>query len=228
MVATVNTMTARSAVRTAARAFGFTHRRGQRALAPPAVGQRAQVARGARDLSRVPGPPAARAALPPVLDIAERLDGCPMHLGTHLGGFIITREPIDTWTPLQWAAKGVVVSQYDKDDVEALGLVKMDILGLRMHSAITETVALVRGARRRCVVPETVRFPRRPARLRDDRERGHGRRVPAREQRAAQPQHAAARARFEDIIAAISLFRPGPLEAEMIGPFIRRRHGARR
>ena len=44
------------------------------------------------------------------------------------------------WTPLQWAAKGVVVSQYDKDDVEALGLVKMDILGLRMHSAISDTV----------------------------------------------------------------------------------------
>ena len=42
--------------------------------------------------------------------------------------------------PLQWAAKGTVVSQYDKDDIEALGLVKMDILGLRMHSAISDAV----------------------------------------------------------------------------------------
>ena len=75
-----------------------------------------------------------------LLDLAEQLDHCPMHLGTHLGGFIITRDPIASWMPLQWAAKGTVVSQYDKDDIEALGLVKMDILGLRMHSAISEAV----------------------------------------------------------------------------------------
>jgi len=70
-----------------------------------------------------------------LVELATGLDHTPMHLGTHLGGFIITREPIDTWTPLQWAAKGVVVSQYDKDDIESLGLVKMDILGCATHSA---------------------------------------------------------------------------------------------
>ena len=95
MVATVNTMTARSAVRVVARVVRAAHRRGQPALAPPAVGRRAQDPRGARHLPGVRAPPAARRARwGMLLDLAEQLDHCPMHLGTHLGGFIITRDPI--------------------------------------------------------------------------------------------------------------------------------------
>ncbi|MDY0340647.1 MAG: OB-fold nucleic acid binding domain-containing protein, partial [Coriobacteriia bacterium] len=150
----------------------------------------------------------------------------PMHLGTHLGGFIITREPIESWMPLQWAAKGVVVSQYDKDDIEALGLVKMDILGLRTHSAISDTVRMVRERLGDDAVPEPFELPHDDPRvyatiaaadtvgmfqLESSGQRNLALRLEQRE--------------FEDIIAAISLFRPGPLEAEMITPFIRRRHG---
>ena len=115
-----------------------------------------------------------------------------MHLGTHLGGFIITREPIASWTPLQWAAKGMVVSQYDKDDIEALGLVKMDILGLRMHSAISEAVELARARVGEEAVPEPFELPPDDPRVYEhDRLGRHGRDVPAREQRAAQPLDAA-------------------------------------
>jgi error-prone DNA polymerase len=149
-----------------------------------------------------------------------------MHLGTHLGGFLITAEPVDTWTPLQWAAKGTVVSQYDKDDVEALGLVKMDVLGLRMHSAISQTVELARARVGEDVVPEPFLLPHDDPKvyemiaaadtvgmfqLESSGQRNLAMRLQERD--------------FEDIIAAISLFRPGPLEAEMIVPFIRRRHG---
>ncbi len=79
-----------------------------------------------------------------LVDLAERLAGFPYILGTHLGGFILSRDPITDRVPLQWAAKGVIVAQFDKDDIETLGLVKMDILGLRMHSAIAEAVRLHR------------------------------------------------------------------------------------
>ena len=102
-----------------------------------------------------------------LLDLAEQLDHCPMHLGTHLGGFIITRDPIASWTPLQWAAKGMVVSQYDKDDIEALGLVKMDILGLRIHSAISDAVEMARARVGEDAVPEPFDLPKDdPTRLR--------------------------------------------------------------
>jgi error-prone DNA polymerase len=226
MVATVNTMTARSAVRTAARAFGHPIEE-VNALSrhlPWVSAHRLREVLATYPECR--GHPLHETRYEPVLEIAEQLNGCPMHLGTHLGGFIITREPIDTWTPLQWAAKGVVVSQYDKDDVEALGLVKMDILGLRMHSAITETVALVRERLGADVVPEPFDLPHDDPRVYETIASADTVGVFQLESSGQRNLNTRLRAsRFEDVIAAISLFRPGPLEAEMITPFIRRRHG---
>ncbi|MBS3956328.1 MAG: DNA polymerase III subunit alpha [Clostridiales bacterium] len=226
MVATVNTMTARSAVRTAARAFGHPlaevnafsrhlpwvaarHLREVLATYPECANHPLRETRHAR-----------------IVEIAEQLDACPMHLGTHLGGFIITREPTCTWTPLQWAAKGVVVSQYDKDDIEALGLVKMDILGLRMHSAISEAVELARARVGEEAVPEPFELTPNDPRVYDLIARADTVGVFQLESSGQRNLNTRLRAeRFDDIVAAISLFRPGPLEAEMITPFIRRRHG---
>ncbi len=226
MVATVNTMTARSAVRTAARAFGYGIDE-VNALSrhlPWVSAHRLREVLASYPECR--DHPLREPRHAPVVEIAEQLDGCPMHLGTHLGGFIITREPIDTWTPLQWAAKGVVVSQYDKDDVEALGLVKMDILGLRMHSAITETVALARERLGADAVPEPFELPHDDPRVYDTIASADTVGVFQLESSGQRNLNTRLRAsRFEDVIAAISLFRPGPLEAEMITPFIRRRHG---
>ncbi len=149
-----------------------------------------------------------------------------MHLGTHLGGFIITRDPIASWTPLQWAAKGTVVSQYDKDDIEALGLVKMDILGLRMHSAISDAVELARARVGEAAVPEPFDLPKDDPRVYEMIASADT--VGMFQLESSGQRNLSTRLKsstFEDIIAQISLFRPGPLEAEMITPFIRRRHG---
>ena len=224
MVATVNTVRAPSAVRIISRAFGF----------PPA-----EVDRLSR---RVPWGSAARlgemlAERPELarhefrhphyrrlVDLAERLDGFPTHLGTHLGGFILSRDPLTDRVPLQWAARGVVVAQFDKDDVETLGLVKMDILSLRMHAAIAETVARVAARTGRRLDPW--QLPRDdPAVYELIRS---GRTVGVFQLESSGQRNLAMRLQqrcFDDIVAAISLFRPGPLQAEMIGPFIRRRHG---
>lgn len=226
MVATVNTMTARSAVRYVARAFGYpmtTVNSLSRHL--PWVGSR-RIREVLETYPECRDHPLRESRHDLLLELAEELDGCPMHLGTHLGGFIITREPIDTWTPLQWAAKGVVVSQYDKDDVEALGLVKMDILGLRTHSAISQSLSMVRERVGAANVPE-------PFELTPDDPRVYERIAKADTVGMFQLESSGQRnlsqrlraSTFEDIIAQISLFRPGPLEAEMITPFIRRRHG---
>ncbi|MBT9154571.1 MAG: DNA polymerase III subunit alpha [Firmicutes bacterium] len=75
-----------------------------------------------------------------ILDICADLDGAPRHLSVHLGGVVVSRDPLTDLVPLQWSAKGVIITQYDKDDIEALGLVKMDLLGLRILSAIQSTV----------------------------------------------------------------------------------------
>jgi len=226
MVATVNTTTARSAVRIAARAFGLPIAE-VNALSRhlPWVSAR-KIREVLETYPECRDHPLKMPQYAQILEIAECLDKTPTHLGTHLGGFIITRDPVASWTPLQWAAKGVVVSQYDKDDVEALGLVKMDILGLRMHSAISGAVELARARVGTDAVPEPFQLtPDDPAvyemiasadtvgmfQLESSGQRNLSTRLKS--------------SRFEDIIAQISLFRPGPLEAEMITPFIRRRHG---
>lgn len=226
MVATVNTMTARSAVRYVARAFGYpiaTVNALSRHLPWVSAHRIREVLETYPECRDHPLRDPRHALL---LELAEELDGCPMHLGTHLGGFIITREPIASWTPLQWAAKGVVVSQYDKDDVEALGLVKMDILGLRIHSAISDSVAMVRERLGENAVPEPFSLTPDDPHVYEMLQRADT--VGMFQLESSGQRNLSQRLKattFEDIIAQISLFRPGPLEAEMITPFIRRRHG---
>jgi len=159
-----------------------------------------------------------------LLDLIERLDSYPMHLGTHLGGFVITDRPITYYAPLQWAAKGVVVIQFNKDDVAALGLVKMDILGLRTHSAVSETCHIVRQRTGRRIRPYDLP-PDDPAAYEII---SNGGSIGLFQLESAGQRNLASRLQerdFDDVIAAIALYRPGPLEAEMIGPFIDRRWG---
>ena len=226
MVATVNCMTAKGAVRTAARALGHPPKmldELSRYLPWTSMPPREAI-RAFPECEHHPLHDEGRFGL--LLDLADELVGTLMHLGTHLGGFIITKEPIDSWTPLQWAAKGVVVSQYDKDDVEALGLVKMDILGLRMHSAISDAVEMARARVGDAAVPEPFTLPKDDPEVYDMIAAADT--VGVFQLESSGQRNLARRLRqrdFEDIISAISLFRPGPMEADMVNPFIRRRHG---
>ncbi|GFP43686.1 DNA polymerase III subunit alpha, partial [Candidatus Hakubella thermalkaliphila] len=70
--------------------------------------------------------------------LAGRLSGFPRHLGTHLGGVVISPEPLTDIVPLERNAQGLVVCQMDKDDLQELGLLKLDVLGLRMLASLEE------------------------------------------------------------------------------------------
>src|ERR1700733_12568803 len=87
---------------------------------------------------------------PLLLADARRLLGRPHHLSLHPGGVVITPGPIEDHAPLEMAAKGVVMTQFEKDAVEYTGLVKIDLLGNRALSVVDET----RGH-----LPETLRVP---------------------------------------------------------------------
>ncbi len=140
MIAAVNTFQARSAVREAARAHG---------LSPAEIGRITRVIPhyGARDirnaLKRLPECRGLRfddEPLRSILEFGEFVDGFPRHLAVHAGGMIIAPDRLTRYLPIQRAAKGILITQYDKDAVEDLGLVKMDILGHRGLSVITDTV----------------------------------------------------------------------------------------
>jgi error-prone DNA polymerase len=224
MVATVNTVRAPSAVRIVSRAFGFTPDEINGLSRRVPWGSAAKLGEMLAERPELADHEFQQPHYRRLVDVAERLSGFPAHLGTHLGGFILSRDPLTDRVPLQWAAKGVVVAQFDKDDVETLGLVKMDILALKMHSAIAEAVRRIEartGERVRAwelprddpKVYELIRSARTVGlfQLESSGQRNLATRLQERD--------------FEDVIAAISLFRPGPLQADMIAPFIRRRHG---
>ena len=224
MVATVNTVRAPSAVRIASRAFGFTPDEINGLSRRIPWGSAAKLGEMLAERPELANHEFRHPHYRRLVDVAERLSGFPAHLGTHLGGFILSREPLTDRVPLQWAAKGVVVAQFDKDDVETLGLVKMDILALKMHSAIAEAVRRIEARTGEQVrawelprddpkVYELIRSARTVGlfQLESSGQRNLATRLQERD--------------FEDVIAAISLFRPGPLQADMIAPFIRRRHG---
>jgi error-prone DNA polymerase len=224
MVATVNTVRAPSAVRIVSRAFGFTPDEINHLSRKVPWGSAAKLGEMLAERPELADHEFRQPHYRRLVDVAERLSGFPAHLGTHLGGFILSRDPLTDRVPLQWAAKGVVVAQFDKDDVETLGLVKMDILALKMHSAIAEAVRRIEARTGERVsawelprddpkVYELIRSARTVGlfQLESSGQRNLATRLQERD--------------FEDVIAAISLFRPGPLQADMIAPFIRRRHG---
>ncbi|MBM4029290.1 MAG: DNA polymerase III subunit alpha, partial [Planctomycetes bacterium] len=79
----------------------------------------------------------------PVYRLAQKLVGIPRHLGVHCGGIVVTPDPVCEIAPLERANKGVIITQYDKDAAEAVGLVKIDLLGNRSLSTVHEAIQIV-------------------------------------------------------------------------------------
>lgn len=158
-----------------------------------------------------------------LFNLARQAAGFPTHVGTHLGGIVICREPIATVSPLQMAAKGVPLLQFDKRDVESLGLLKLDLLSLRTLGAVQTTLGtLAREG-------QALDYDRIPF---DDPETyqmiAEGNTVgvfqlESSAQRSLQTRLNAQR--IEDLVAAVALIRPGPVKAEMVEPYLRRRQG---
>jgi len=163
-----------------------------------------------------------------LLEMTAALDGCPRHLGLHSGGMVLSRTPLAHYTPVQRSANGVRVVQFDKHDVEALGLVKFDVLGLRMLATLSEATDLMRrhqGENAEADLPlddlplddvQTFNLVRT------------GKTVGLFQIESQGQMHLLAKHQpetFGDLITEIALFRPGPLQGNMVDPFVRRRRG---
>ena len=143
MACTFVTFRARSAVRDVGKALGI----------PPGLLARAAQALDSRRAEEIPGAPGVREQLGPEFDtplyaqlveLCRQIEGFPRHLGIHNGGMVITAPPLAERVPSEPATMpGRVVVQWDKESLEEVGLVKIDLLGLRMLSAIAETLDLV-------------------------------------------------------------------------------------
>jgi len=165
-----------------------------------------------------------RAQLDLLFTLAERLDGLPRHVALHPCGVLLSDLTLLDRTPVEASWLGFPMSQFDKDDVEALGLLKLDVLGIRMQSAIAHAIEEVRRVDGVDVDIDTIR--------RDDQEtfaliqstRTLGMfQIESPGQRELVGKFAPET--FADIITDISLFRPGPVKSDMVTPFLESRQG---
>ncbi len=224
MISTYNTYKSRSAFREVAKAFGLPPRE------VDALSSRLPYfsARGIRD-AIVSFPecrdfPIDQEPYSTIVSIAETIDGFPRHLSVHVGGIVISREPLTEVTPLQQATKGIVITQLDAEPIEELGLVKIDLLGQRSLSIIADTVKMVKRNHGVEVDPEHLPDgdPQAAEVLR------RGRTLGCFQIESPGMRNLLVMMRAEscsDVIKGLSLIRPGPSSSGMKERFVRRRLG---
>ncbi|POX49139.1 DNA polymerase III subunit alpha [Streptomyces sp. Ru72] len=158
-------------------------------------------------------------------ELVEALDALPRGVAMHPCGVLLSDASLLSRTPVMpTSGEGFPMSQFDKDDVEELGLLKLDVLGVRMQSAMAHAVAEVKRTSGRRIDldslapgdPATYRLIRSTETLGCFQIESPGQRdLVGRLQPAG----------FHDLVVDISLFRPGPVAADMVRPFIEARHG---
>ena len=163
-----------------------------------------------------------------LLALCRRVDGFPRHMGIHSGGMVITRDPLVRVAPVEWATmRDRTIVQWDKDDLADLGLIKIDLLGLGMLSLLRDAFAL--HARRYGASAAPLALATIPP---DDtatyemlqRADSIGTfQVESRAQQSMLPRLKPAC--FYDLVMQVAIIRPGPIQGDMIHPFLRRRNG---
>jgi error-prone DNA polymerase len=159
------------------------------------------------------------------LDLAAELTGFPRHLSQHVGGFVITRGPLSELVPIENAAmEDRTVIEWDKDDLDALGILKIDVLALGMLTCIRKAFALIERHFGRRIELATV--PAEDPAVYDMLSRADSLGVFQVESRAQMTMLPRLRPReFYDLVIEVAIVRPGPIQGDMVHPYLRRRSG---
>ncbi|MEH1941401.1 MAG: DNA polymerase III subunit alpha [Nostoc sp.] len=177
------------------------------------------------------------------LDMAMRIEGTNKTFGVHAAGVVISADPLDEIVPLQKNNDGSVITQYFMEDLESMGLLKMDFLGLRNLTLIQKTVDLIQETRGYRVDPDEI--PRQERKAQRILAKGEHSTLPKDVQKTYELLEAGELegifqlessgmrqivrdlkpSNIEDISSILALYRPGPLDAGLIPKFINRKHG---
>lgn len=159
-----------------------------------------------------------------LLSLIEGIDRLPRHIALHPCGVLLSDATLRDRTPIQASAADYAMSQFDKDDVETMGLLKLDVLGIRMQSAMAHAIDEIARTTGEVVDLDAVPFddPATFELIRSTRTLGCFQ-IESPGQRELVGKFAPET--FHDIIVDISLFRPGPVKSDMIVPFLRARQG---
>jgi error-prone DNA polymerase len=212
-VANVITYRGRIAVRDMARALGFSQ--GQQDAWSKQISSWNGLA-GSTDVEGIPEQ---------VIDLATQIQNLPRHMGIHSGGMVICDRPIADVCPVEWARmENRSVLQWDKDDCAAIGLVKFDLLGLGMLSALHYAIDLV--AEHKGIEVDLAKLDLSESAVYEMLARADSVGVFQVESRAQMATLPRLRPRvFYDLVVEVALIRPGPIQGGSVHPYIRRRNG---
>ena len=161
--------------------------------------------------------------------LVDQILGFPRHLSQHVGGFVISAGPLAQLVPIENAAmEERTVIQWDKNDLESLGLLKVDVLGLGMLTAIRKALDLINGFRgyQGADALTMDRIPPEEASTYEMLQKGDSIGVFQVESRAQMAMLPRLRPRrFYDLVIEVAIVRPGPIQGDMVHPYLRRRDG---
>jgi error-prone DNA polymerase len=213
MAAEVITYRTRSAIRDVGKALGLT------------LDQVDAVAREYDAAESLESMPVGGEMAERLIAFCERIDGYPRHMGIHSGGMVLTRDPLVRVAPVEWASmRDRTIIQWDKDDLQEMGLIKIDLLGLGMLALLREAFTL----HRRCYGSELAlhTIPADDAKTYAMMQKADTIGVFQIESRAQQSMLPRMKpACFYDIVMQVAIIRPGPIQGKMVHPFLRRREG---
>ena len=158
-------------------------------------------------------------------DIVEGLHQLPRHRSIHVGGFVLTEEPLSTVVPIEPASmKDRTVIQWEKDDLDPVGLVKIDCLGLGMLTLLQKCITYVRQTRG--ITIDLARLDMTDQNVYDDLCKADTIGVFQVESRAQMNTLPRLKPRcFYDLVVEVAIIRPGPIQGDMVHPYLRRRAG---
>ena len=158
-------------------------------------------------------------------EIVEGLHQAPRHRSIHVGGFVLTREPLRTVAPIEPASMpGRTVIQWERDDLDPAGLVKIDLLGLGMLTVVQDCLKYIRATRG--VTIDLGALDMTDQAVFDDLCRADTIGLFQVESRAQMNTLPRLQPRsFYDIVVEVAIIRPGPIQGEMVNPYLRRRMG---
>jgi error-prone DNA polymerase len=225
LAATVITYRSRSALREVGKVFGLS----EDAIASLAGTVWGRASAGTEEAQvREAGLDPSDPLITQMLELARTLIGFPRHLSQHVGGFVITRGRLDEVIPIQNAAmEDRTVVEWDKDDLDALGILKIDILALGMLTAIRKALTMLSENYGQELTISTI--PAEEAPVYDMLCRADSVGVFQVESRAQMTMLPRLRPRaFYDLVIEVAIVRPGPIQGDMVHPYLRRRQGKER
>jgi error-prone DNA polymerase len=228
MVSEVICYRGKSALREVGKVFGFSLEQ---------VGRLSGLVEWWDKLHEVNGERLARAGFDPddarvtmALEMALAINGFPRHLSIHVGGFVLSASPLVEVAPIEPATMpNRTIIPWDKDDLDTLGFFKVDVLGLGMLTALRKSLALIQDdprVRASCPNEQLARIPREdPAvyQALGEADTVGVFQIESRAQMAMLPRLKPVK--FYDLVVEVAIVRPGPIQGDMVHPYLRRRNG---